>query len=177
MKIQSLKNISNISSCREATFRLAERLVFATSLMFFVCMSLSVSTNEIQSTLRINENKGNSYINWISFVRKDRRTDRQTDRQTNILKRVVKTSRLAKPLKRFPRGNKIKMKNILKRQLHKKTTQLYEILHTLNSFQIPIPILPHPFPISLVKDWLSFVAFTMFQNSDTTFDFCCDGLN
>ena len=36
----------------------------------------------------------------------DGQTDGQTDRQTNILNRVVKTSRSAKPLKRLPRGNK-----------------------------------------------------------------------
>ena len=47
--------------------------------------------------------KGNPFI----FICAERQTDRQTDRQTNILKRVVKTSRSAKPLKRLPRGNKL----------------------------------------------------------------------
>ena len=42
MKIKSLKNISNISGCREATFRLAGRLVFAFFLVFFFPKKFSI---------------------------------------------------------------------------------------------------------------------------------------
>ena len=65
------------------------------------------------------------FLKKVSFVRKDkqtnrqtdrqtygqtdRQTDRQTNRQTNILNHVVKTNRSAKPLKRLPHGNYIRI--------------------------------------------------------------------
>ena len=89
----------------------------------------------------------------ISFVRKDRRTDRrtdkqtdrqtdgQTDRQTNILNRVVKTSRSAKPLKRLLRGKYLRQFVYIKEK--KMQANLFMGLFFFRSLRPHTPTSPH----------------------------------
>ena len=87
----------------------------------FVTMATGVDYYDFDGIIFYNS----KFLKKVSFVRKDKQTNRQTDRQTygqtdrqtdrqtnretNILNHVVKTSSSAKPLKRLPHGNYIRI--------------------------------------------------------------------